>query len=86
MSTIPAAGVQPLIDKAQADLFGAVDRQQRPLLAEAWANLRRAAALLCELQHGRVPDDRLREAVERAQAGVQALTALTAAQHARSGA
>jgi hypothetical protein len=77
MTTCHAPNLEALIERAQSDLFAAAARDQRALLAEAWGNFRCAAALLAEVDHGRVPIERLREALARGQAGIAALQTLT---------
>jgi hypothetical protein len=71
-----------LIERAQSDLFAGVAKEQRQRLAEAWANFRRAAALLGETDHGRVPVEQLREALAGAQAGIEALEELAGSRRA----
>jgi hypothetical protein len=80
-----APSLRMLIDKAEVELFAGIARDQRPHLAEAWSNFRRGAALLAEVERGRVPEERLHQALERVQAGLHALLALTA-RSAQSGA
>jgi hypothetical protein len=75
-STATATGLQTLIDKAQSDLFASVAPEQRARLAEAWSRFRQGAALLAEAEHGRISAERLREAIDHAQAAIQALLVL----------
>jgi hypothetical protein len=82
MITCHAPTLLALIERAQSDLFAGVAKDQRTRLAEAWASFRRAAALLADADHGRVPPERLQEALAGAQAGIGALQALTDARSA----
>ena len=77
------ASIFLLVERAAHDLFAGVGSDQRPVLAEAWAHLRRGAAALAEIDHGRVPPARVQEALEHAHAATTALLRLQG-QRARS--
>ncbi|MBA2480852.1 MAG: hypothetical protein H0V44_09330 [Planctomycetes bacterium] len=75
-SSVASTGLQVLIAKAESDLFSSMG-DQSILLAEAWSNLRQSAALLAGTDRGVVPPERLREAIDHAQAAIRALQTLT---------
>ena len=79
------ASIRLLVERAAHELFSSAGTDQRSVLAEAWAHLRRGAAALADLDHGRLPPPQAQEALEHAQAAIAALLRLQG-QRARSGA
>lgn len=79
------ASIRLLVERAAHELFAAAGTEQRPVLAEAWAHLRRGAAALADLDHGHLPPAGVQEALEHAHAAIAALLRLQG-QRARSGA